>query len=118
MRSGRIVAALVLAGILLAMSTPAGALCVNNGTGTPVRVSILVGGTFESRVDPGEMQCCTWEDPICNEGRNQYSSLQFVVTALKGPQVKTGVCRGTIPASYEIQIQETTDNKIRCIGVK
>ncbi len=118
MRSGPLFAPFVLAGGLLFAAVPADALCVNNGTGIPVRIDVLVGGEFKARVDPGEMRCCSWEDATCNSGLRRFASLQFVVTALTGPQVRTGVCRGSIPASYEIQIRQTEAQRIRCVGVR
>lgn len=109
---------LVVFAVLFGVAGPdARALCVNNGTAVPVKVQVLVGGKFKSKVAPGQMQCCDWQKASCNAGGDAFSNLQFVVTALAGPQVRTGVCRGTIPASYEIQIREAGD-KIRCVGVK
>ncbi|GAB6054644.1 hypothetical protein JCM17960_34640 [Magnetospira thiophila] len=103
--------------VALSFSQPASALCINNGTGTPVKVSVIDGGKFKKDVSPGVMECCDWKKANCNRGGDAFSNLKFVVTALDGPQTRTGVCRGTIPASYEIQIRQSGD-KIRCVGVK
>ncbi|CCQ74572.1 hypothetical protein [Magnetospira sp. QH-2] len=109
--------ALAMAIGLMSYSEPAQAICVNNGTATPVKVSILSGGKFKSKVSPGVIECCDWQQANCNRGGDKFSNLKFVVTALAGPQTRTGVCKGTIPASYEIQIRQSGD-KIRCVGVK
>jgi len=77
-----VLAGLVLAGLAVFLTVEgAEAFCVENHTDAKISASQKSGGKafreFKKNIEPGERECCSWENKDCNKEGKKDSIIRF-----------------------------------------
>ncbi len=77
---------LTILAVFLAGAVNLSAFCVYNNTDKKIYVKEISGGgyfsRFESEIEPGEKDCCSWKNKGCNKKKKRDSKLKFLVKYL------------------------------------